>query len=129
GILTLTRQDVNFPTLSLQRTERQGWGTLGLFFDYSWVDLHPLGWARDVAFVWTDPVADNSSAEDVGHELISFSVPHEQSRTRTAATIYFRELGLLVRSDFDFVLEHTGRPEQTHDIGLLGLAEADGQIR
>src|SRR6266496_2860597 len=58
-----------------------------------------------------------------------FSIPNKQGRAGTTTTIEFRKLGLLVGGDFDFILQHASRPEHAHHVSLLGLSQADGEIR
>ena len=74
-------------------------------------------------------MSDHTRAENVGDQLVMFSIPHEQSRARTAAAVDFGKFRLLVGGDFDFVLQHASGPEHAHHVGLLGLAQADGEIR
>src|SRR5262244_2280099 len=102
---------------------------LGQFSDGGPVYLHPLGWARDVSFVWTYPMAHYACAENVGDESIALAVPHEQRRARTATAVDFQKIGLLVGWDFDFVLHHPFGPEHAHHIGLPAFPETNGQIR
>ena len=117
---------INFRTLS--HKTRQGWGTLSAS-NHVRVNLYPLGWTGNVSFPWSDPVPNDTRTQNVGHKLVFFAVPNKQCWTGTSATIQFRELRLLVGCDLDFVLQHASGPEHAHHVGLLGLPQADGEIR
>src|SRR5215470_11166724 len=101
----------------------------GQLVNHVLINLYPLGWTRNIAFVWSDPVADDARTKNIGDELIAFAVPNEQGGAGTSAAIDFEKVCLLVGRDFDFVLHYAFGPEHAHHVGLFGLAEADGQIR
>src|SRR5437016_245992 len=82
----------------------------GEFLNHIPINLYPLGRTRNIPLSWPNPMSYHSSAENVGYELILLSIPHEQSRTGTAATVEFGVILLAVGGDFYFILQHASGP-------------------
>src|SRR5713101_5058118 len=57
-----------------------------------------------------------------------YAVPDEERGTRTAAAVDLQDVLHLVGSDFDFVLQHAGRPQHADDVRFFRLSKADGQV-
>src|SRR5437667_10090210 len=93
------------------------------------INFHVLSRPRNIALSWPDPVSDHAVSRHVRDKLILFSIPCEQRWTSAASAVHLKKTVLLVASDFDFILQHARRPEHTHNIGLFGLSETDGEIR
>ena len=93
------------------------------------VDLHPLVGIGRVLRGRRNPVADDARADHIGDELVLLAIPREQRRTRTAAPVEFQERHRLVHRDVDLVLQHAGRPQHAHDVGVGVLAKSGENLR
>src|SRR5438477_6289497 len=91
--------------------------------------LDVFGRTRHVALVWPDPMADHARANHVTHQFVVMAVPDKQRRTRTSPAIEFEIRLLAVSRNFNLILQDAGGPEHAHHVRLLGLPEADGQVR
>ena len=83
---------------------------------------------RNVALVRPNPVADHARAQHVADQLVVRAIPDEKCGTGTAAAIDFQEVLFFQPGNSDFILQNAGGPEHAHDVGLLGLAEADDEV-
>ena len=71
---------------------------------------------RHVALARRDPVPHDSRPDHVRNEFVFFAIPRKQNRARTPATIQFANLLRFIRRQIDFVLRHTGGPQQSHRV-------------
>jgi hypothetical protein len=83
------------------------------------IDLDVLRRAWHVALVGIDPMSDDARADHVPDKFVVAAVPDKQRGTRAAAAIEFEIRDFAITRDFDFILQHAGRPEHAHDLGLL----------
>ena len=67
---------------------------------------------------------DHGRPDRVGDELVPLAVPREEHRARAAAAIDLRDGVARVRLQLHFILHDAGRPQQAHDVGLCGFADA-----
>ncbi len=74
-------------------------------------------------------MSDDARAEQVADEFITCAIPDEESRAGRTTPVDLGKFLNLVAGDVNFVLQDTGRPQHAHDVGLLGLAKPDGQVR
>ncbi len=74
-------------------------------------------------------MSNDAGANHVRNQLVSLPVPNEQRGTRTAAAINLHELVLAVGGDVDFVLQNARWPQHADNIGLLGLAQSNGELQ
>src|SRR5947208_16342571 len=105
-------------------------GEVGIIFfmKHVAINFHVLSRPRNIALSWPDPLSDHAVTQLVRDKLILFSIPCEQRWTLAASAVHLKKTVLVVANDFDFILQHAQRPEHTHNIGLFGLSETDGEI-
>ena len=92
------------------------------------VDLDPFIRVGVVFRRGRNPVANDRSANHVGDEFIFFSVPGKQRGAGTSPAVEFGDVERGLRAHLGFILGNTGRPQDPHQVGVLGGSQAGKKL-